>query len=449
MLEAPNTPAPAARFYRLALVEACDRFSLHGVKALLTIYILSVVIPGGIDRVVGLVALRRAIEALSGPTSDLAFASQLYGLYGALSYLMLPIGGMVADRLVSRRRTIVAGALLMTGGHACMTQAALLLVGLALLAVGTGCLKGNLAAEAGLVYPRDDPRRDRAYVSYLGFLNIGAMLGPLLCGLLAQHWGWAYAFGAAAGGMVVALALFLGLPPGPAVPSPRTGPTDRTSSVGRALIAAVAVTLCFCAYEQLTNMVLVWARDRVDLRIGGVVLPPASLAAADGAFTILLVLLGAWGWPRLARYGLEPGSAGKLMLGCLAVAGGYGVLAMLDAAPGARIGPAGPIGVILLLDIGIVLAWPAALALITSAAPTGRIGAFVGIFYLHGFVANLVVGRLGGYYGTMADARFWLIHAGIALAGAGVAATLLRGQGRCCQTGSQATTSSMPASTSA
>lgn len=422
-------PLSTTRFRRLALAEAFERFSLHGVKALLTLYLLTVIMPGGMERVVGLVMLRHLIETATGPMSDLAFASQLYGLYGALSYLVLPLGGALADAVGSRRWTIVGGALAMAAGHVCLTRPALLVVGLMLLAVGTGCLKGNLAAEVGAIYPRGDARRDRAFLGYLGFLNIGAMMGPLVCGLLAARAGWDYAFGAAAAGMVVAIALYLGAPAPVAEPPAQATRGDASSGIGRALLAALSVTLCFCAYEQLTNIFLVWAVATVDLRVAGFAIPPAWLAAADGLFTILLVLGGYWLWPVLARHGREPDSGVKLMLGSVAVALGFTLVALL-APGGGRIGLAGPVAAILLLDIGVVLAWPAALALITAAAPPGRVGLFVGIFYLHGFVANLVVGRVGGLYAEMAPTPFWMLHAAIATAGAVVALPLALGQTR-------------------
>ncbi len=430
------TGAPDFTLRRLALTEAWERFSLHGVKALLTLYLLTVVLPGGIEHVVGLATLRRAIEAATGTSGDLAFASQLYGLYGALTYLVLPFGGLLADRLRSRRNTILAGGLLMTAGHVCLIHPASLLAGLALLIIGTGCLKGNLAAEVGAAHPPGDPRRDRAFLIYLGFLNIGAMLGPLVCGLLAARLGFSYAFGAAAAGMVVALLLYRTVPAmtsrADVAPDIRRG----GSGIGRALLATLSVTLCFSAYEQLTNIFLVWAVAHVDLHVGGFAVPPAWFAAADGLFTILLVVAGAWSWPQLAKRGWEPPAAARLAIGCIAVATGYALTALL-ALSGAQLGLAGPIAVVLLLDIGIVLAWPAALALITAAAPPARGGMMVGIFYLHGFVAHLVVGRLGAAYATMPASRFWLLHVGIAGAGALVALPLLR---------RQATTSSIRAS---
>ncbi len=427
---------PEATLRRLALTETWERFSIHGVKALLTLYLITVVLPGGIANAVGLPTLRRAIEAATGTSSDIAFASQLYGLYGALTYFALPFGGLLADRLQSRRTTIIAGGVLMAAGHVCLMQPVSLLAGLSLLIIGTGCLKGNLAAEVGAAHPPGDPRRDRAFLIYLGFLNIGAMLGPLVCGLLAARLGFSYAFGAAAAGMVVALAIFRTVPTATIPMAAAPEAPQLRSGIGRALLATLSVTLCFSAYEQLTNIFLVWAVAAVDLQVGGFSVPPAWLAAADGLFTIILVIAGAWGWPRLAKRGWEPPAAAKLAIGCVAVATGYTLTALL-ALSGARLGLAGPVLVVFLLDIGIVLAWPAALALITAAAPAGRSGMMVGVFYLHGFVAHLVVGRLGAAYATMPAPRFWLVHVGIAAAGALVALPLLL---------RQATTSSIRAS---
>ena len=76
----------------------------------------------------------------------------------------------------------------------------------------------------------------------------------------------------------------------------------------------------------------------------------------------------------------------------------------------------------------MVLAWPAALAIVIAAAPLARRGMMTGLFYLHGFVAHLVVGELGTLYPGISQPGFWTIHAGLALAGAIVALAIPRGQ---------------------
>lgn len=418
-----DTAPPAPGFWTLASVEGWERFAIQGTKSLLTLFLLTdlLVRPGTL--VAGLAALRGIIEGATGTTTDLAFASQLYGLYGALTYLILPLGGWIADRSGRRRPAMYAGAALMAAGMMALASRQGALAGLALMIGGIGLLKGNLAAEVGAL--RGHSGGERLFAGYLAFLNSGAMLGPLIGGWLAARLGFGIAFAAMAGSMIVAF-LLLRTAPRVTVAQPEAG-IEQGVDWARVTVAIAAVTLCFCAYEQLTNMVLVWARARVDLSPAGFAIPPSWLAAADGLFTIALALAAYRLWPWLAERGREPASATKLVLGGVAIMLGYGLLAGLSAGAG-QIGLGGPLAAILLLDIGVVLAWPAALAIVIAAAPLARRGMMTGLFYLHGFVAHLVVGELGTLYPGISQPGFWTVHAGLALAGAIVALAIPRGQ---------------------
>lgn len=418
-----STPAPPERgptaldrrFYHLASTETWERFSLHGVKALLTLYLIDHVLVGDSAAILGLAPARKILEALSGPLTALPFASQLYGLYAALSYLVLPIGGAIGDRVLGRRRTIMLGALLIASGHLCLTREALLLPALALLIAGTGCMKANLSAQVGDLFPAGDSRRNRAFAVYLAFLNIGVMLGPLVCGLLAQQFGWRYGFAAAALGMVVALAIYLSAPSAPpalaASPMRRTAQRPRLS--GTAVATIVIVVLAFCAYEQVSNIFLVWIAGHVRLDVAGFPVPPAWFAAADGFFTILLVaLVTSIGKSRARRGHAALSPATVLAMGCGAIGMGFIVLASaaLTGSDSAFV----PLATLVLLDLGVVLVWPAGLALVTASAPAGAGGTMVGLFYLHGFFANMFVGWIGGFYERVSIAVFWSWHAAIA-----------------------------------
>lgn len=413
MTDSTTTPhALNRRFYHLACTETWERFSLHGVKALLTLYLIDDVLVGDTDAVIGLATLRSVLESLSGPLTPIALASQVYGLYAALSYLVLPVGGMIGDRLLGRHATIILGALLIAGGHLCLIDTRLLIPALGLLIAGTGCLKVNLSAQVGALFPPGDTRRGHAFAVYLAFLNIGVMLGPLVCGLLAQQFGWRYGFGAAALGMAVALAIYLGAPPARTVARTQRPTTPRRLSA-TALAAIGIVVLAFCAYEQVSNIFLVWIAHHVRLDIAGFSVPPAWFAAADGFFTILLVALftGA-GRYRANRGRAALSSATLLAMGCAAIGAGFVVLASAAAVDSAN--AVVPLGALVLLDAGVVLVWPAGLALVTAAAPGGSTGTMVGLFYLHGFFANLFVGWIGGFYERVSIATFWGWHAAIA-----------------------------------
>ncbi|MEG3091511.1 MFS transporter [Sphingomonas sp. PB1R3] len=425
-----DTTPPAPGFWTLARVEGWERCAIQGAKSLLTLFLVTDLLGRG-GPVIGLAALRAGIEGVTGAHGDIAFASQLYGLYGALTYLVLPMGGWIADRSGRRRPAMYAGAVLMTLGLLALASRTWALPGLALLIGGIGLLKGNLAAEVGAL--RGRAAGERLYAAYLAFLNGGALLGPLIGGWLALRFGFAAAFAVMAASMIAAMLTLRTAPP---VRLSEAHETDRHhTDWPRVILAITAVTLCFCAYEQLTNMVLLWAEQRVDLTLGGLTIPPTWLAAADGLFTIALALLAYRLWPRLSR---EPGAAHKLAAGGIAMALAYGLLAGLSG--GAQIGLPGPLCAVLLLSIGVVLSWPSALAIVAAAAAPSRRGLMTGLFYLHGFVAHLVVGQLGTLYPRMDKPHFWLIHAGFGIAGTAVALLIPR---------AQATTTSTAASASA
>ena len=83
-------------------------------------------------------------------------------------------------------------------------------IGLLLVVLGTGLLKPNASAIVGELYAPGDPRRDSGFsIFYMG-INVGGVMGPLICGTLAQseRFGWHYGFAAAGVGMLFGVVQF-------------------------------------------------------------------------------------------------------------------------------------------------------------------------------------------------------------------------------------------------
>src|SRR6266851_1226813 len=190
---------PKGLFY-LAFTEAWERFSYYGMTALLVLYMINqLLLPGHVENVAGFAGFRSAMESLVGPQSPQALASRIFGLYSGFVYFTPVLGGLIADRWIGQRNAVVMGALLMSAGHVAMAFEQSFLLALLLLVAGSGFLKGNISAQVGALYPRDDEaRRTRGFIIFSTAINIGAVAGPLLCGLLAQVYGWHYGFGVAA-----------------------------------------------------------------------------------------------------------------------------------------------------------------------------------------------------------------------------------------------------------
>ena len=144
-----------------------------------------------------------------GPLDVQPLSSQIYGLYTALVYLTPIFGGLLADRVLGQRRTVVIGATLMAIGHFMMAVEQLFLLALLALILGNGAFKPNISTQVGGLYAPGDHRRDRAYSIFYVGINVGAFLAPLICGTLGEKAGWHYGFAAAGVGMLIGLAIYL------------------------------------------------------------------------------------------------------------------------------------------------------------------------------------------------------------------------------------------------
>ena len=238
------------------------------MTALLVLYMVNqLLLPGHVEHVVGFAALpARAGEPCSGRSRTRRSRRRSSGSTRGFVYFTPVLGGWVADRWIGQRNAVVLGALSMSGGHIAMAFDQSFLLALLLLIVGSGLLKGNISAQVGGLYPRDDEaRRTRGFAIFSMAINFGAVAGPLLCGFLGERYGWHVGFGARR-----AVHARRRLPPISAaiaiLPAkverkilaavPMTRATGRSS---RRLIAVMAIAVFqSIAYYQLANVLPVW-----------------------------------------------------------------------------------------------------------------------------------------------------------------------------------------------
>jgi POT family proton-dependent oligopeptide transporter len=172
----------------LFFTEMWERFSYYGMRAILVLFMTNAVATGGM----GL---------------DDVTATAIYGLYTAAVYVVTLPGGWIADRLLGHRRTVFWGGVVIAAGHFTLAIPNIIAfyVGLTLIVIGTGLLKGNISAIVGDLYPEGGARRDAGFSIYYMGINLGGFLGPLVCGYLGETIDWHLGFGAAGVGMVLGL----------------------------------------------------------------------------------------------------------------------------------------------------------------------------------------------------------------------------------------------------
>ena len=430
-MEAAAAAAPGARhppgLYYLAFTEVWERFSYYGMTALLSLYMIEQLLtPGHAEHVLGLAALRGLFE-LRGPMSEVAFASLVYGWYSGLVYFTPILGGFLADRLLGTKATVVIGALLMSAGHIAMAFDSSFLMALALLIAGSGCLKGNISAQVGQLYPKAAASlRAQGYTIFSAGINFGSVAGPLVCGAMAAAYGWHAGFACAGVLMIVALITYLAgqrhLPSGrPAeermVHPPLTADERRRTGL---LVLAIALTILpHIAYSMIWNIGLIWIAEHADLATPFGAMPAVWFNSVDPLFSILAVppLVMFWRWQ--AKRGREPSDVAKIGIGSALI----GAFALLLAAGSLLAGPDGRTPVIwpFLCFAGMGVAflyyWPVLLALVSQAAPARINATMMGGAFLALFVAGVAMGWVGSFYDSMTPAAFWTLDAAIGFAG--------------------------------
>jgi len=240
----PSVGTPGKTFFghpaglgTLFFTELWERFSYYGMRALLVLFMVASLAEGGLG-------------------FDDATATAIYGLYTAGVYLAALPGGWLADRVMGQQNAIWYGGIIIAAGHIVLALPGLgilgehygFFLGLILIVVGTGLLKPNISSCVGELYPEGGARRDAGYVLYYMGINVGAFLGPLICGWLRVDFGWHWGFAAAAIGMIAGLVVYrasqrhlgdFGKLPNPTPP----GQESRTLNLKRAIYAATAVLI--------------------------------------------------------------------------------------------------------------------------------------------------------------------------------------------------------------
>ena len=178
----------------LFFTEMWERFSFYGMRILLILFLTAPLVSDN-----------------PGWDWSREHALSLIGTYASLLYLTPIIGGWIADKWTGYRIAVVIGCVIMTLGHAAMALETTFsfYLGLALLVLGTGFFKPNITSIISEMYKTRESKKDGAYTIFYMGVNAGAFFGMMLCGYLAENYGWAYGFGLAGIFMLLGMLQFL------------------------------------------------------------------------------------------------------------------------------------------------------------------------------------------------------------------------------------------------
>ena len=415
----------------LFFTEMWERFSYYGMRAFLILYMTAPVAAGGLG-------------------FDVKHAGSVYGTYTGSVWLTPILGGIVADRLLGAYRSVLLGGIIIALGHFTLAFKALpfFYTGLALIVIGTGLLKPNATTMVGALYDDQDARRDAGFsIFYMG-INLGAFIGPLIAGALAQKVDWHLGFACAGVGMTLGLiqyvagrerlrpALERSVHRSPAA-APAAGAADASTEDGIlgftpiewGRIAAVFVFFVFAAlfwtaYEQAASTLNLFVDRRVDRTALGWTVPSSWFVAIQPLFVILLAPVFAWLWVRLGPR--EPSTPAKFVFGLLFAGLSFvlllpaGALALSGA--GVLVSPLWLVVAYFLQVVGELCLSPVGNSVVTKLAPMRVVGMMMGVWFLSIAAGNKLAGWVAGFSATV---PYPTLFGGLAAATIGAAVVLM------------------------
>ena len=441
-------PLPLMQLFSLELWE---RFSYYGMNGILALYLYFSVTDGGMGMEQGT-------------------AVGIVGAYGGAVFLATILGAWIADRLAGAEKVLFYSAIIIMTGHICLALIpgfGGVAAGLILVALGSGGLKANASALVGELYEEKDPRRDAGFTIFYMGVNIGALLGPLLTGLLQKNIGFHYGFGAAAVGMALGLIIYVtgrkSLPPEAHVavnPLPKTKlylfivaivvvvllavilwmtkivnadnldwwiagisagaaacyfivmhNSPQTNSDERSRVLAyipffLTVVVFWSMYQQIFGVLTIYSDTQLNRSIFGWEMPINWIQLIPACFVIVFAPLFATMWMKLGPKQISTPVKAGLSLVLI----GIGFLMFL---PFAEAGPNQTplLWVALTLAVfvfGELLISPVGLSFSTKVAPKVFQSQMIAVFFLASGVGTALSGVLGGYFDTANQAPYWL-----------------------------------------
>jgi proton-dependent oligopeptide transporter, POT family len=422
--------------------EMWERLSFYGMRALLVLFLVDSVAHGGL----GL---------------DDGTATAIYGLYVGATFLACLPGGWIGDRLLGAQRAILAGSSIIALGHLTLgfsQTSQWFYLGLLIIVIGTGLLKPNAGAIVAALYPEGGARRDAGFTIYYVGVNLGATLGPLITGWLAEQYGWRYGFMAAAAGMTIGLLQFvwgrrvLGTagrePPGTSAswrgvyvgaivvfattaslwsgawsisaPAMRSLSTQGVTLVAVAyfayllfgaglnplerrrvlavIVLFIASALFWAGYEQSGSSFNLFAERDTARGLWGFTVPASWLQALNPVFIIALGPVFSALWIRLGLRNLDPSTPIKFIFGLLGIALGF--LVMAAAARVVMSGQLAGMGWLtltyLLHTTAELVVSPVGMSAVSKLVPQRLVGQSMGVWFLSIALGELIAGGIAG-----------------------------------------------------
>ena len=383
--------------YVLFFTEMWERFSYYGMRAILVLY---------------LVAEATADNAGLGWSNGDALS--LYGTYTMLVYVASIPGGIIADKLIVQRKSVLLGGILLVFGHSVLAVEEMwaFYTGLGLIIGGVGMLKPNISTMVGGLYKQGDIRRDKGFTIFYIGINVGAFLSSLIVGYVGEVYGWHYGFGLAGIGMALGLIQyvlgqkhlkhvgnFLGTSENEEEKAASKRPLSKIEKdrVVVLFISFLLVIVFWGAFEQAGGLMNIYASEKTNRMLMGWEVPASWFQSLNAMFIIIFGTVVAAYWAKRKLNGKLSTSLFKMILGLIIMGAGFFFMtgASMQYDDGGSSAMYWLVLAYLFHTIGELCLSPVALSYITKLSPVKYGSIMMGVYFAMTGFGNKLAGLLG------------------------------------------------------
>ena len=429
--------------YLLFLTEMWERFSYYGMRSLLILYLTTSFAAGGLG-------------------FDVSTGAMIYGLYTGFTYFTPIIGGYLADKYLGQKLAIIIGGTIMAIGNIslfALSGHTGLYIGLAALIIGNGFFKPNISTVVGQLYDNGDKRKDSAFTIFYMGINVGSLIAPIICGLLAENlfatklngqiiqYGFKYGFLAAAIGMILGQVIFVIFAPkylshvgGRKEVSNETREKvekkpltkqekKRTAAI---LILAMFVVFFWSGFEQAGSSLTMFAEKLTNRNLFGNTVPITFFQSINPIFVLLLSPIFAKIWFTLAnRKQGDLKIPTKMALGMITLGLGFLVMVFATLSIGGSENPVAKASMWWLVityflnTVGELCLSPIGLSMVSKIAPVKLASLLMGAWLASSGVASILGGFIASNLDAFGATEIFALISGVSIA-LGVVLFLLR-----------------------
>jgi len=414
-------PQHPKALYICSLGEVFNRFAYYGLQATLVLYVVHVFFFNNLQ------------------------AYSAYGVLTTLAFCLPVLGGFITDRVFGARHSIFLGIVLTIIGALalCGTGSRALYMGLTLLIIGIGFFKPANAALLGVAYQHNPSQRESGFTLFYLAMNLGAILGPVVFGVLALRYGWRSAFIGNAAATFICLLVYVINKPSLTSPEFTKNKTHMTIAYGIIIGIIILVfllfqfhwlfevsfwTMCLCLITwmvllakqlpaitrnrlfllllldlfavfyfacqmQVGSSLMIFIDQYVHLKLFGYTIPAAVFAALEPVFVILTAPLLSPCWNLLSKQNIIIPPVARLAGGLLLGSASFWVLSYSSMIASISWLISGIVIGNALLGAGELCIGPTLTSAVTYLVPQKLTSTFMGVWFLS--VA------LSGYLGSV------------------------------------------------